>query len=140
MDRSFIAITATASALMFAGVWSATAPTGTPLPEAPPPSLDLASPVDAASLPVSAKASKAGEPPRVKIAAPVRDAAPYNVTRSVYGQTASPVVRSAPANAVYRGCREARAAGVTPLYRGTPGYGAHMDGDGDGVACEAYRR
>lgn len=39
----------------------------------------------------------------------------------------------------YRNCREARAAGVTPLYRGQPGYGAHMDGDGDGVACEPYR-
>lgn len=39
----------------------------------------------------------------------------------------------------YRNCREARAAGVTPLYRGQPGYGAHMDGDGDGIACEPYR-
>lgn len=39
----------------------------------------------------------------------------------------------------YRSCREARAAGVTPLYRGKPGYGAHMDGDGDGIACEPYR-
>lgn len=129
MDRSFIAITATASALMFAGVWTATAPTGTP-------SLDLARPADAISPPVS----ETDEPARVKIAAPARAAAPYNVTRSVYGQAASPVVRSAPGNAVYRGCREARAAGVTPLYRGTPGYGAHMDGDGDGIACEDYRR
>lgn len=39
----------------------------------------------------------------------------------------------------YRNCKEARAAGVTPLYRGQPGYGEHMDGDGDGVACEPYR-
>lgn len=39
----------------------------------------------------------------------------------------------------YRNCTEARAAGATPLYRGQPGYGAHMDGDGDGVACEPYR-
>ncbi|WP_435199210.1 excalibur calcium-binding domain-containing protein [Qipengyuania sp. 902] len=39
----------------------------------------------------------------------------------------------------YRNCTEARAAGATPLYRGLPGYGAHMDGDGDGVACEPYR-
>ncbi len=39
----------------------------------------------------------------------------------------------------YRNCGEARAAGATPLYRGQPGYGAHMDGDGDGVACEPYR-
>ena len=36
----------------------------------------------------------------------------------------------------YRNCREARAAGVAPLYRGQPGYGTHLDRDGDGVACE----
>ncbi|MCR5875690.1 excalibur calcium-binding domain-containing protein [Phenylobacterium sp. J426] len=39
----------------------------------------------------------------------------------------------------YRNCREAREAGAAPLYRGQPGYGAHMDGDGDGIACEPYR-
>lgn len=39
----------------------------------------------------------------------------------------------------YRNCREARAAGATPLYRGQPGYGAHMDGDNDGIACEPFR-
>ena len=39
----------------------------------------------------------------------------------------------------YRSCREARAAGAAPLYRGQPGYGAHMDGDSDGIACEPYR-
>lgn len=127
---------------MFAGVWGAMAPTGSPPPETPLSAdapTDLARPVDAASLPVLTKTPRADERARLKIAAPARDVAPYNVTRSVYGQAAAPVVRSAPINAVYRGCREARAAGVTPLYRGTPGYGAHMDGDGDGVACENYR-
>ena len=43
------------------------------------------------------------------------------------------------AGVYYRNCREARAAGAAPLYRGQPGYGAHMDGDGDGIACEPYR-
>ena len=38
----------------------------------------------------------------------------------------------------YRNCREARAAGAAPLYRGQPGYGPHMDGDNDGIACEPY--
>ncbi|MCC5611654.1 excalibur calcium-binding domain-containing protein [Nostoc sp. CHAB 5834] len=38
----------------------------------------------------------------------------------------------------YEGCNEVRAAGKAPLYRGNPGYGEHMDGDGDGVACEPY--
>lgn len=40
----------------------------------------------------------------------------------------------------YRGCNEARAAGAAPLYRGQPGYGAHMDGDNDGIACEPVRQ
>jgi hypothetical protein len=40
----------------------------------------------------------------------------------------------------YRSCREARAAGAAPMYRGTPSYNANLDGDHDGVACEPYRR
>jgi hypothetical protein len=39
----------------------------------------------------------------------------------------------------YDGCNEVRTLGKAPLRRGQPGYGAHMDGDGDGVACEPYR-
>ena len=39
----------------------------------------------------------------------------------------------------YSGCDEVRAAGRAPLFRGDPGYGYHMDGDGDGIACEPYR-
>ncbi len=40
----------------------------------------------------------------------------------------------------YEGCNEVRAAGKAPLHRGDPGYGQHMDGDGDGIACEPYYR
>ncbi|WP_345701676.1 excalibur calcium-binding domain-containing protein [Kitasatospora terrestris] len=36
----------------------------------------------------------------------------------------------------YKNCAEARAAGVTPLHRGDPGYAPHLDRGGDGVACE----
>lgn len=36
----------------------------------------------------------------------------------------------------YRNCTEARRAGVTPIYRGQPGYGPHLDRDNDGIACE----
>ncbi|MGA1800204.1 excalibur calcium-binding domain-containing protein [Sphingomonas sp. 4RDLI-65] len=38
----------------------------------------------------------------------------------------------------YPGCDEARAAGVAPIYRGSPGYREGIDGDGDGIACEPY--
>ncbi|WP_130858777.1 thermonuclease family protein [Gracilibacillus phocaeensis] len=36
----------------------------------------------------------------------------------------------------YNNCTEAHKAGVTPLHKGDPGYGVHMDGDRDGIACE----
>ncbi|MBF6133259.1 excalibur calcium-binding domain-containing protein [Nocardia otitidiscaviarum] len=35
----------------------------------------------------------------------------------------------------YRNCDDARAAGHAPLFRGEPGYGPHLDPDGDGFAC-----
>ena len=36
----------------------------------------------------------------------------------------------------YPNCDAARRAGVTPILRGQPGYGRHLDRDGDGKACE----
>ena len=42
----------------------------------------------------------------------------------------------APAGPYYKNCKEAREAGVTPLYAGEPGYSPHLDRDKDGIACE----
>lgn len=36
----------------------------------------------------------------------------------------------------YKNCAAAKAAGASPVRRGDPGYGNHLDRDGDGVACE----
>jgi hypothetical protein len=36
----------------------------------------------------------------------------------------------------FENCDAARAAGAAPVRRGDPGYGPHLDGDGDGSACE----
>lgn len=36
----------------------------------------------------------------------------------------------------YPNCDAARRAGATPVLRGQPGYGNHLDRDGDGKACE----
>ena len=36
-------------------------------------------------------------------------------------------------------CAAARAAGAAPIMAGQPGYGPHLDRDGDGIACEPYR-
>lgn len=35
----------------------------------------------------------------------------------------------------YKDCAAVRKAGKAPLRRGQPGYAAHLDPDGDGVAC-----
>ncbi|MBL9065711.1 MAG: thermonuclease family protein [Sphingopyxis sp.] len=51
-----------------------------------------------------------------------------------------PIASPSPPGVYYRNCSAARAAGAAPLYRGQPGYRPEMDGDGDGVACEPFRR
>ncbi|MFD9035308.1 excalibur calcium-binding domain-containing protein [Streptomyces sp. NPDC059567] len=37
----------------------------------------------------------------------------------------------------YRNCTAVRDADAAPIRRGDPGYGRHLDRDGDGVACES---
>lgn|GEM_PF-2572509 len=41
--------------------------------------------------------------------------------------------------AAFRNCAAARAAGADPVYADEPGFGAHLDRDGDGIGCEPYR-
>ncbi|MHA7154736.1 GmrSD restriction endonuclease domain-containing protein [Arthrobacter sp. TMN-50] len=49
----------------------------------------------------------------------------------------APVPAPAPAPAApFANCTAARAAGAAPVLLGQPGYGSHLDGDGDGVGCE----
>ncbi|MBK8199251.1 MAG: excalibur calcium-binding domain-containing protein [Acidobacteria bacterium] len=38
--------------------------------------------------------------------------------------------------APFANCTAARAAGAAPVYLGQPGYGSHLDRDGDGIGCE----
>lgn len=40
----------------------------------------------------------------------------------------------------FRSCRSAWLAGALPLVEGDPGYGPHLDRDGDGEACERDER
>ena len=42
----------------------------------------------------------------------------------------------AAANVYYPNCSAARSVGAAPVYAGQPGYGSHLDRDGDGVGCE----
>ncbi|WDG27167.1 excalibur calcium-binding domain-containing protein [Streptomyces sp. CA-278952] len=39
-------------------------------------------------------------------------------------------------SAYYKNCTAVRAADAAPIRAGDPGYGRHLDRDGDGVACE----
>lgn len=36
----------------------------------------------------------------------------------------------------FANCAAARAAGAAPVRAGDPGYGRHLDRDGDGIGCE----
>lgn len=38
----------------------------------------------------------------------------------------------------FANCDEARSYGADPVYEGDPGYGPHLDRDGDGVGCEPW--
>lgn len=48
----------------------------------------------------------------------------------------APAQPVAPSAVSYKNCSEARAAGAAPVRRGDPGYGKHLDRDGDGIGCE----
>ncbi|AGG66861.1 excalibur calcium-binding domain-containing protein [Corynebacterium callunae] len=47
-----------------------------------------------------------------------------------------PEPATVPQSANYASCAEARAAGVAPIYAGSPGYRSGLDRDGDGIACD----
>ncbi|WP_336985572.1 thermonuclease family protein [Altererythrobacter aquiaggeris] len=68
-----------------------------------------------------------------------RAANPREVIVSKRRSAPAPVRQPERREVYYRNCREARAAGAAPIYRGQPGYRPEMDGDNDGIACEPYR-
>ncbi|MFZ4842537.1 excalibur calcium-binding domain-containing protein [Mycetocola saprophilus] len=48
----------------------------------------------------------------------------------------APAAPPAQREVYYKNCAAARAAGAAPVYAGQPGYGRHLDRDGDGIGCE----
>ena len=53
------------------------------------------------------------------------------------GRASSPSPqRALGASGPYPNCAAARAAGAAPVRAGQPGYGRHLDRDGDDVGCE----
>lgn len=48
----------------------------------------------------------------------------------------APPAPSSSGSAYFKNCTAARAAGAAPVRAGQPGYGKHLDRDGDGIGCE----
>ena len=79
-------------------------------------------------------------------ALPADSGAPLEVDHHISDPATTATSQASPATPVtpgsgggtvwYENCDAARAAGAAPVRRGDPGYDAHLDGDGDGSACE----
>lgn len=52
------------------------------------------------------------------------------------GGAPPPVQRALSGEIYFPNCASARAAGAAPVRAGQPGYGRHLDRDGDGKGCE----
>ncbi|WP_270263452.1 GmrSD restriction endonuclease domain-containing protein [Kocuria marina] len=117
-----------------------------PLPEARP----IPDPADSPVAPVTeaptaqAPAVEAPSTPEAEAPAPVAPApaapgagAVSDPADAAVPEAEAPGVGVPGADVYFSRCAEARAAGMAPLYAGTPGYRPGLDGDGDGVACES---
>ncbi|MCX4632739.1 excalibur calcium-binding domain-containing protein [Streptomyces sp. NBC_01443] len=113
-------------------------PTQAPTPPSTPtpsPTVAPAAPAEPAPAP---QADRAGEATHDRPRSPSRDAA-STTGGSASGTSSSSNGASSTSpgsSAFYKNCSAARAAGAAPVHRGDPGYGPHLDRDGDGVACE----
>lgn len=61
------------------------------------------------------------------------DSSPSGTGASGSGSSSS---GSSNSSTSFENCTAAREAGAAPVHRGDPGYGSHLDRDGDGVGCE----
>ncbi|MHC3472086.1 excalibur calcium-binding domain-containing protein [Streptomyces sp. 7R007] len=86
---------------------------------------------------VTATATETANPePAATVTATKTVRTTVKATRTVTAEPAAADDSDAGGSVYYANCTEARAAGVTPLHSGDPGYDSHLDRDGDGVACE----
>lgn len=58
------------------------------------------------------------------------------VVAAAMGAVALGGAAAAQAETYYENCTAARDAGAAPVMQGDPGYGPHLDRDGDGIGCE----
>ncbi|MFC7957945.1 excalibur calcium-binding domain-containing protein [Rhodococcoides kroppenstedtii] len=74
---------------------------------------------------------------RAYVPAPVPAPVPFVAPAPAPAPYVAPAQAPAEESAYYKNCSAARAAGAAPVYAGDPGYGSHLDRDGDGVGCES---
>jgi hypothetical protein len=60
----------------------------------------------------------------------------YHCHRGSQSQPSQAKRQAYSGNREFANCSQARAAGAAPVREGDPGYGRHLDRDGDGVGCE----
>ncbi|MFI2565444.1 excalibur calcium-binding domain-containing protein [Paenarthrobacter sp. NPDC018779] len=73
-------------------------------------------------------------PPAVETPAAVAPAAPAPPAAEPAPAQVQPA--PAPAAPYYKNCDAVRAAGAAPIHSSQPGYGRHLDRDGDGWGCD----
>ncbi len=81
-------------------------------------------------------AASASAPPAVAIAGPHEDHPITHNRSGPKGESQRPEESGERSQKIYTDCDQVRADGAGPLYRGQPGFNAHLDRDGDGIACD----
>lgn len=107
-------------------------------PAAPPavtqtsiPEVSVAAPPPVETTEAPAPAVETTVAPTTSTAAPTTTTAPTTVR-----QPPARPPSTAPRAVYYPNCAAARSAGAAPVLKGQPGYGGHLDSDGDGIGCE----
>jgi hypothetical protein len=126
MTRAALLLTAT---VLLAGCGADPAPTRPVFA----PDVDV--PPITTTAPTSTVAPPTTPPPTTTPAPRVRRASPPVAVKLPAPQRVAPSTAK-PARASYRNCAAVRNANADPIRRGDPGYGQHLDRDGDGVGCE----
>lgn len=139
LPRHILLAAATAVSIVAFGVLSGCASASEPVAE-PAPTVTVTTtatlPVETVTVTVTATPEVAVPAEEVSVPEPapvVPEAAPEPEPAPV-PLAAEPVEQ--PSNVYYKNCTAARDAGAAPVYAGDPGYGPHLDRDGDGIGCE----
>ncbi|KQX10619.1 hypothetical protein ASC82_23455 [Streptomyces sp. Root431] len=117
---------------------TATTPTPTtPAPTTPAPTTTAPTPEPTTDAPTPEPTTQAPTTQAPTTRAPEPTRTTPKPVKPKPAQTTQPPETAEPEPAVYyANCTAVRAAGADPIHSGEPGYGRHLDRDGDGVACE----